>query len=561
MKLPSLDRVRFYLLHESELAGALAESFIAYGAEHPDWQPSDAQEALIAWARMATDVPNGGFTQFFFNHRGDRGTEALATLLDSIGVPKTAATIRDALAVFRDHRSKFAVENPWDGLFGSIKEFDRIDRAFARQTLATDRKLETWIRSHIAELATDEAGEPIDAEFTGSVETLQPSGLVHEYLEVKKGKPHGAHREFFDDGTVRKVTFYKAGMTSGDFWPDGRLKRKESKRGPLTIIEWFHLNGSLQKRYVKDRTGYAVEPTRLYHENGSLAEEINVVEGKKTGPWLKFFDDGSPELEAEYAAKERLIVHNAWNNERKQVVKDGAGVFCEDGRSIDWEYSVFFPNPSTQFVTELKDGIPHGKRTSYTSGVLWSIATWRAGVEEGETTTYWDNGRVQSVTKFSNGKRGKSRDFPKFDIPVPAVVLEVEADAKLYAAWQHLPVDEYPRVTNLAEVRKELRIPTFLQEVHERNLAGTITSDYEDCNTFDDGIAYFLAVSAEGIVTSARANVSSVYSGGSWDIYLPLLRKLRFEPGRIRGRAVECQVLAWVKHTFVEGKNLQHGNG
>src|SRR5262249_53051722 len=143
-------------------------------------------------------------------------------------------------------------------------------------------------------------------------------------------KPSGAYREFFDDGTVRKVVFYKSGKVTGDFWPDGRLKRKESKRGGLTIIEWYYPGGQLQKRYVKNKDGYPVGPIRLYHENGQLAEEVHKVEREKVGPWLKFFDDGSPQLQAEYARGEQLVVHNAWSADRVQVVKDGTGVFHDD---------------------------------------------------------------------------------------------------------------------------------------------------------------------------------------------------------------------------------------
>ncbi len=63
-----------------------------------------------------------------------------------------------------------------------------------------------------------------------------------EYLEVKKSPVETYHREFFVDGTVRKVVFYKSGKVTGDFWPDGQLKRKEFKRGPHLhfIIEWFY---------------------------------------------------------------------------------------------------------------------------------------------------------------------------------------------------------------------------------------------------------------------------------------------------------------------------------
>jgi hypothetical protein len=96
-------------------------------------------------------------------------------------------------------------------------------------------------------------------------------------------------------------------------------------------------------------------------------------------------------------------------------------------------------------------------------------------------------------------------------------------------------------------------MPDFLREVHERNLGRALKSDYEDANTFNDGITYFLTVSETGEVSAARATGSGVYSGGNWDTYSPLLKLLRFTPGRIRGRAIECRVVANVDHTFVEG--------
>jgi antitoxin component YwqK of YwqJK toxin-antitoxin module len=71
-------------------------------------------------------------------------------------------------------------------------------------------------------------------------------------------------------------------------------------RGKLRVEEWYFPTGQLQKRYVSDKTGYAVEPVRVWHENGQLAEELHTKKGEELGPWLKFFDDGSPRLEAEH---------------------------------------------------------------------------------------------------------------------------------------------------------------------------------------------------------------------------------------------------------------------
>jgi antitoxin component YwqK of YwqJK toxin-antitoxin module len=317
------------------------------------------------------------------------------------------------------------------------------------------------------------------------------------------------------------------------------------------VVEWYYPGGQLQKRFVKDKNGYAVEPIRLFHENGQLAEEVNTVEGKKRGPWLKFFPDGSPRLRAEYADDEQLIVHDAWDANGNQVVRNGTGTFHDDGRRTDWAYDLYFEHRWTA-DRELKNGVPDGKTTKYCEGVLWSVANYVSGKQEGEEATYWDNGRIREVTKYVGGKSGRSKSYPKFERPAPAVVLSVEANEKLYAAWRHIRVDEYPQVLNFDKVQGQLKVPDFLREVYERNLSTNLKSDYEDWNTFSDGIAYFLIVSATGEVTSATANGSGIYSGGEWGTYPPFLRQLRFKPGRIRGRAVECRVLAWVRHTFVE---------
>ena len=552
--LPCLSAVDFYRLNEGELISALANAIAAHAEQNSSKELSREQEVIWAWGQMSMDVPNGGFTQFFYNHRGDEGVAALADLLDSIALSNAADLVREALAVYRRHRSAFAVDNPWEGLFGSIQEFEKIERAFERIIQRCDRAIEKWLRSKISELATDSSGEPFDPSFSGAVENKYSIGAVSEYLEVKKGKPHGAYRQFFDDGTVRKVVFYKSGKVSGDFWPNGQLKRKQSKRGDDTVIEWFYPSGKLQKHLVKDKGNYIIEPVRMFHENGRVAELLTVVKNKKSGPWLKFFDDGSPQLQAEFGPGEKPIVHNAWDEDRQQTVKDGSGCFYFDGHDIQWEYSLFLAH-DWQHETELKDGVSHGKETTYFAGVLWSVSFYEYGVQQGESTVYWNNGRVRSVTSYSQGKKGATHSFPKFDQPAPAVLLSAEANEKLYAAWGHVAVDEYPRVLNLAEVQKQLKVPDFLREVHERNLAHTIKSDYEDCNTFNDGVAYFLTVNEAGEVTQVKASGSGVYSAGHWGVYPPLLQMLQFAPGRVRGRAVECRVLAKVDHTFVEGRN------
>ena len=263
--LPRWSRVEFFLYRESELAASLARAIGNHVSQFPDAPLTDHHAAILAWSAASINVPDGGFTQFFYNHRGDDGVRELAGLLEALDLPKASALLREAAVVFRKHRDEFAVSNPWDGLFGSIKEFGKLDRAFMKVSLRGGRALDTWIREHIADLATDELGGPIDPRFTGTVEIHGATGQIEESLEVRKGRAHGVYREFFEDGTIRDAVFYKAGKLSGDFWPDGRLKRKESKQGKNRVIEWFYPSGATRKRYVKDMDGNPSEPIRLFH--------------------------------------------------------------------------------------------------------------------------------------------------------------------------------------------------------------------------------------------------------------------------------------------------------
>ena len=118
--LPCLNRIDFYRLTEGELISALAEAISGFREGNRNGKLTDDHPAVCAWARLSIDVPNGGFTQFFFNHGGEVGIESAADLFEALELTKAGALLRDAVAIYRAHRRAFAVDTPWDGLFGSI---------------------------------------------------------------------------------------------------------------------------------------------------------------------------------------------------------------------------------------------------------------------------------------------------------------------------------------------------------------------------------------------------------------------------------------------------------
>ena len=546
--LPRINPVDYYLLRDEDFLDLLSVAFAA-DAERVS---NTGQLALITWGRLCADVANGGFTQFFYNY-GDVGVEEVVEMLDALEVPKIGDLLRQALAIYREHQPEFQVENPWEGFFGSIKAFDPLDREFLKSIRAANKALEKWTRAHVELVAVGRGGESLSAGFTGTVEVRHPNGEVARSLEVKKGKAHGAYREFFEDGSPRRAAFYRSGSLSEDLWPTGHPKRRIEKKDGQTFIEWFYPGGNLHKRFVAGKDGFPSEPVRLFHENGQVAEIVHMVKDQPLGLWLRFFPDGSPRLQAEYLEGRNLVVHNAWDDDGHQTVVNGVGVFYYDGKRIDNTHSLVSQSDYT-WTQELNHGVPDGKRTTYHEGVIWGVDYHHpGGIKNGESLLYWDNGRVHHRTVWVNGKEVESESFPKYDRPVPVVILELRANERLYTGWKHLPVDEYPAAINKDEVFGGIEIPEFLKEVHEQNLAGTLKSDYEDASDFDDRIAYYLTVDETGAVTDVWCNTVDVYSRGHEDTYERLLRQLRFTPARKQGNPLASRVMALVHHTFVEG--------
>jgi antitoxin component YwqK of YwqJK toxin-antitoxin module len=553
-RLTTINVVEFHLRQDDEeLLQLLAQSVSNFEQSNPSLRLTSEHGALRVWGQMSLDVLNGGFKQFFFNNRGERGVDELASLLGDLELSKEAIVVREAVAIYRKHRESYDVDPLMKAAFTEIAEFNKLDLNFGRSMRRCCRALGRWARERIQLLATDERGRPINPTFTGIAESKHPNGALHQRLEVKNGKPHGAFRSFFDDGAPDEIAFYKTGKRSGDFWPDGTPMRREFKRGKEKFIEWYFPSGKLQKRMVLDKDHRRLEPVRLYHENGQVAEELTIRDFfDERGPWLRYFEDGSPKLIAEHRDNGQLVVHDAWDDSRCRIVTGGTGTFSDDHTNINNEFGIAYEHDRWD-VYETVGGVPHGTFTIHREGVVQEVAQYEGGLRHGRSTEYWDNGRVRCVRQFDRGKVVTKQEFPKFDVPNPAVRLDVRADKDLYTGWKHRPVDEYPVPLNLEEVRKELVLPKLLHEIHQKNRAGAISTDYENCNTFEDSIGFFVELDDQGNVVEVQPTAGGVFTFGLWPTYVPLLQSLKFTPGRARGRSVKCRVFALVTHTFIEG--------
>jgi antitoxin component YwqK of YwqJK toxin-antitoxin module len=315
----------------------------------------------------------------------------------------------------------------------------------------------------------------------------------------------------------------------------------------------------LQKRHVfSESGGHAVEPVRLWHENGRLAEELHVQGGNKRGPWLKFLDDGSPRLEDEHVEDERLIVKNAWDDARRQVVKNGRGTYFDDGRDIqiggrEW---IAYGGYQTR-SQELRNGVPHGLETLWYDGILSHTAEYDKDELHGIMTFFHEDGRVKSKTRFRRGEELETEEFARLNDPRPAVLIDVEANAKRYANSGDPLLDTYPTPINLDEVQAQLEIPPFLRGIFEQHENGTVTDDDEDIDDFEDSTSYRVVVNPKGTVEDIEWIAAGHYSVSLADFYRGVIERLRFEPGTCGGRKVRSRAVVIVRHTFVDAASLR----
>jgi len=557
--LPCINRIAFYRLEKGAFLFFLADSVLDSIRKFPELNLSPNHEALMAWVIMKREVrSNGGFTRFFYKNHGARGVEPLIYIFETMNLPNAASLFRSVLNIARKYSSKWQVPNQYEWDDAPLPEFAYPDDYFQKNEHNLGVPLESWFRSMLSDLVADENGDPVDPKYTGTVLSKGANGKILESLEVKRGKPHGRYQKFFDDGMVCRWVLYQSGQITKEFWPDGKVKSSVTKSRGQVFREWFYPNGQILKWMVHGNGGNVNEPICLFHLNGQLAELLTIQDGSKKGPWLQFFEDGKPRLQADYSSDGNQVIHNAWDKEGIKRVNEGTGIFFDDGRDINWYEAPFLISTYEQEL-ELKNHRLHGQVTTYQNGKIRRIRHFVNGVENGISQEFWDNGRIRKETTVVEGVEGISLSFPRIEQPRPAVLLSVEVSDPLISHWNLRKVDEYPEVLNLKEIQKKWEIPDFLNEVHRRNLSKEIKTKAADWAFFGDSVSYIVTVGENGEVKDLKRIFAGDYSRLVCSVYDQDLRELRFRPGRIDGQPRESQVLVSVSHTFVEGDLLLKG--
>jgi len=163
-------------------------------------------------------------------------------------------------------------------------------------------------------------------KYDGFFKDGKPVGIMKRYDEY--GLLKAELRYVGNTGTVAYAKlFYEGGLLAAEG------KYVNQKRDSLwKFYSYYTKKLVAEENYVN---GIKHGPSKVYYENGHVAEYLEYKDGKKEGPWKQYFDDGTLKLDAAYSNDKK-------NGPYKYYFPDGKleseGAFRDDKMDGWWVY-------------------------------------------------------------------------------------------------------------------------------------------------------------------------------------------------------------------------------
>ncbi len=132
-----------------------------------------------------------------------------------------------------------------------------------------------------------------------------PDGALVEEGRYNGGKRVGLWRRYWPNGKVMSEVTYQMGRPKGaytTYYPSGRLEEQgtwDLDRNTGKFQRW-HPNGQLAQDFVFNAYGVRDGEQKYFHENGKLAVQVNIEEGKEDGTLKRYTADGQLQQVAEF---------------------------------------------------------------------------------------------------------------------------------------------------------------------------------------------------------------------------------------------------------------------
>jgi antitoxin component YwqK of YwqJK toxin-antitoxin module len=388
---PKINRADFFRTTEFDFGWLILEPICLVESREEDAELakrfSRGQKALYFWWYLDGQVNNGGFVQFYYNGYGIY-VPAIIKGLEYIGDNEMAELVKGAHKIYLKNKKTIDKARERDLFGGDL--YDRLDKLgeyddkYYKINTQTMLIIEKYAKQHPNEFCVDENGKEFPSSFSGKLTAKFESGNLKEEFELINGVITGIYKTYYESGQLKSLNNFELGVQHG-----------EQK-------EWFE-NGN-QKSIITIENDKS-KKCEYFYENGQLKELSTFIgEIDRKGPWLKFWENGAKQLEAEFKNGE-VLFHNYWNDKGEQLLKNGTGLYIN-------EYSIF-EGQIERNEQEYKDYKRHGKQWSYTNDILTLYQEMKNGKEHGLTRNYDDEGKLKEETIYENGEEISRKKIDK----------------------------------------------------------------------------------------------------------------------------------------------------
>ncbi len=282
-----------------------------------------------------------------------------------------------------------------------------------------------------------------------------------------ESRMHGEWKFWFEDGTLYQTGFYDWGRddsTWNTYYANGQLESVGEMADREPTGSWTHYyddgkpasnlvylpEGIVFIKNAWDKNGNQMVAEgngmlEYYSGTGHLVEKGKIENGVRTGKWVKYYENGLKNEEGTYE-NDLYMIHNLWNENGIQQVKDGQGwcisnypgdvAVLEIGEIVnglrEGQWRTYYVSSSTpaddydepqvihlgvgetieaplqniQLETYYIKGELEGMYNAYfESGQLQVTGNLAKGKKEGEWTWYFENGNISSTATYINDKK------------------------------------------------------------------------------------------------------------------------------------------------------------
>lgn len=196
----------------------------------------------------------------------------------------------------------------------------------------------------------------------------------------------------------------------------------------LYQIKDYYKSGVLEMEgNSKTKDGFSREGEYIhYYKNGNKKRVENYIKSRLNGPFFEWYENGKPELKGEYVESEHEFnstfkIYNFWNSKNKQMVKNGNGIYEEEGNHStkgkikngfkDGEWNIYDKENNRQYIDLYGGGKFISGKTINSDGTetQYNVLESRPFPEKGINDFYQFIGNNFSKTKeaYDNKISGK----------------------------------------------------------------------------------------------------------------------------------------------------------